>query len=369
MNQVFIFCESYGQIKYALQLIKRNWADHPVTVVIPGLNNLFQFFQVINEKLFQSSLNLIYLEGYRKRIAQKANMVKKAFLVIPDIFSERRYLKDVWNKNFAVLRGCQVYFISQGSSGLRFYLLRKMSVNNTLIYVSHPPPYLSQYAPEDFIERVNLVIARLIYGRDLAVSEVATYKGFLYVPDKFLKKRVHKIIEGAETEELLRDFDLSKFRVFDSAVYNVIYFDDNLVGSGYIADSTAFKQELNDLFNILLKYFPEQKIAYKYHPGYTGDKTMIKVGREIPSYIPAELLYNNKTLLYLSGFSWSIAHVENGLVVSVGNLITLKSEKDRDSLKQMLVRESKSTILFPESLDEFERILIDITLVKATKSQ
>ena len=364
MSQIVIFCESYGQIEYALQLVTQNWHDFPITLVIPGHYDLFEFFKVINEKVFHDEVNLIYLEPYQPGRA-KARGINKIPHVFPDIMKERRYLKEIWNKYFAELEGCEVFFFSRGFNGLTFYLVKKLSKRNRLVYVSLGsflgPPYMSQYTPTNIVDLANLTILKLIYGYEVAVGKVSFIKGFLWMPDKFMEKEVDRAMERAEIDEMMKGFDLSPFRVFDVGSYSVIYFDDGLIGVGYISDDDTFKQELTGIFDILGKYFPEKEIVVKYHPGYSGSETLLEVGDILPSFIPAELLYHENVKLYLGIFSRSIANVEKGLVISIADLISFKSDKIRNQLKEELIQVSKSKILFPKSQDEFERILIDVT--------
>jgi len=363
MSQIAIFCESYGQIKYALQLAIHNCHDRPVTIVIPGFPDLFQFFKVVNEKVFRNEINLIYLEAYQKRMAAKVSKTKKAFYVFPDIVGERRNLKEFWNKYFAELEACEVFFFSRGFNGLTFYLLKKLSKRNQLLYVSLGslgPPYWSKHTPRSIIELANLTIWKLIYGHDVTMGRLPLFKGFLYMPDKFIEKEVNRVMHRAEIDEMMKGFDLSQFRIFDVGAHSIIYFDQDLIGVGYITDGDTYKRELTSIFSILGKYFPKEEIALKYHPGSSDDEILAKVGGILPSFIPAELLYNDNVKLYLAIFSRSIANVERGLAVSLADLIAFKSDEIRNKLKEDLIEVSKSKILFPKTLDEFEQILIDL---------
>ena len=340
-------------------MVTHNYHDCPITLVIPGFHDLFKFYQAINERVFHNTINIVYFETYQGGRV-KGSKIKRVLHVFPDIIKERRYLKEIWNKYFAELAGCEVFFFSRGFSGLKFYLLKKLSKRNRLVYVSPGPPYWSKYTPTNIVDLASLTISKLIYGRDAAVGKLPRIKGFSYMPDRFMKKEVKRVIDGAEMDEMMKGFDLNQFKVFDAGKYSVIYFDDNLIGTSFIPDSDTFKRELNNIFNILGKYFPEKEIAFKYHPGYSGDETLIEVGDMLPSFIPAELLYNENVKMYLGIFSRSIAHVEKGLVVSIADLISFKSNEIRDAIKEELAEVSKSKILFPQSLDEFERILIDL---------
>lgn len=368
MSKLVIFGESYGYIKHVLYLITQNQHDRPVTVVIPGFLDLFQFFQVINERVFHNAINLIYIEAYQPRRAKVRGIIKKIPHVIPDIIKERRYLKEAFTKNFAGCEGCEVFFFSRGFSGLKFYLLKKLSNRNRVVYISCYLPQITpmrKYTPGNIVDLASLAILKSIYGRDIAVGKLPNIKGFPYMPDRFMEREVDKIIDWDETDAMMRDFDLSQFKVFDAGHYSVIYFHQDLIGGGYITDAETFRRELASVFDVVLRHFPEKELAFKDHPGDTGDKTLIRVGDILPAFIPAELLYDENVKMYLSGFSYSIANVEKGLAVSLIDLITFKSDEIRNGLKERLIKVSKSKILFPESLDEFERILIDLKKQKA----
>ncbi len=357
-----IFCESYGAIVRTLCLATRNRCDCAITVVLLGNHDLFKFFQVINERVFHSAINLIYFEPYPARRAE-AKGINKMPHIIPDIIKERRYLKESFDKYFAGLEGCEVFFHSRGFNCYSFYLLKRLSKKNSLVYISYGSPYMGKYTPANIVDLITLIIFKLIYGHEIAMGKYPDQsphiKGFPYMDDRFMEEKVDRVIEPEEMNDMVKDFDLSEFKIFDAGDYSVIYFDDSLVEAGYITDRDVFKRELTGIFNVLSKYFPETEIARKYHPGYPDDKTVVEIGDVLPDFIPAEFLYNDNVEMYLSLFSFSLANVEKGLAVSLADLITLKGEKTKNQLRDRLIRTSKSKILFPKSLDEFEKILVE----------
>ncbi|MBW1672884.1 MAG: hypothetical protein JRJ45_04425, partial [Deltaproteobacteria bacterium] len=162
-----------------------------------------------------------------------------------------------------------------------------------------------------------------------------------------------------------RDLDPSRFKeIFDTGKYSVIYFHQDLLLEGYISNGDTFRRELAEIFNILSKYFPENRVALKYHPCYPGDKTMVTYGEAMEDFIPGELLHNDNVKMYLSLFSYALANVRKGLAVSIANLITLRDDETREQLKEMVIGISRSEILFPKSLDEFEEILMKLCSVR-----
>ena len=360
MSKTVIIAGSYPQIKNALYLATHSRSDGPITIVIPGHHDLFKFFQAINEKVFHNTIKLIYFERYQGRRANAAGL-RQAFYVLPDIIGERRYLEGIFNKYFAELEGAEIFFSSRCFCPYTFYLLKRLNQGNKLIHITDPSMdgrVVEKFTPKNIIELASLMISKLIYGLDITKGRVLSMN-FPCMSDKFFNREVDRVIGREERNEMMQGFDLSQFKIFDTGNYSVIYFDEGLTESNYISQDT-FRSEMAEIFRIILKHFPEKEIARKYHPGYPGDKTIIHAGDVFPDFIPAELLYSDNVKMYLSGFSFAIANVEKGLAVSIADLITLKDEKFKNHLREVLIQNSKSKILFPKSLDEFERILIDL---------
>jgi len=362
MSRLVIFCENYPAIPSTLYMATQYPHDGPVTLVVTGFRDLFEFYKVINERVFHNSLNLIYFELY-PGVTTRGNKIKKAFHLLLDIVRERRYLKEIFNKYFSGMEGCEVVFFSRGYDSYRFYLLKTLRENNKLVYVSHIAPHgpqMRQYTPKNITGLARLLLLKLIYGRDIAMGRLPHSTVFPYMPDEFFKKQVDRIIDWEEKREMMKGFDLSRFKVFDVADYNVMYFHQPIAGTHFCPNSRTFQRELNEIFNILKKHFPEKAIALKYHPGSSTDKDMIKVGDRLPDFIPAEFLYNDNVKIYLSVFSSSLSKVGKGLAVSLIDLVTFGSDKIREQVREMLIQVSDSEIMFPKSLDEFERILSTI---------
>lgn len=362
MREVVIFCNAYTQIEIALYVATHNWHDCLITIVMLGHPNLFKFFKVINERLFHNTIDIIYFEGYQPRRA-KAKGVKKALYLLPDIRKEKQYLKGFFDEHFAGLKGAEVYFSGKGFGTYAFYFMKKLSKTNRLVYVHCQGEELTieEFTPTNLIDLADLVINKLIYGFGIAMGRLPHIQ-FPCIPDKFLKKEVAETIDHEARNEMMKDFDLSRFKeIFDIGNnYRVIYFDQYLVEVGYVTDRDTYRRELTEIFNVVSKYFPKNEIAHKYHPDYDGDETGIKIGNVIERFMPAEFLYNDNVKMYLSITSCSIANVEKGLAVSLADLITFRDNETRNQLKELLMRMSHSEILFPKSLDEFEKLLIGI---------
>lgn len=369
ISRIVMFCADYGNIPSVLFLIEQNYRTRRVTLVILDNHDLFQFFEAINNRVFHQAINLIYVKPYHARRAMVKG-IKKVWYLLPDIITERRYLKETHDKYFAQVTGCEIYFFSRSFSGATFYLLNQLSKRNSLIYMPYQPPNSpnvnTYYAPANIVDLARILLLKSTYGRGIAMGKYPQTNpyatGFPYIPDKFMEERVSRVITSKERTELLKGFDLSRFKVFDAANSSVIYFDDGLVESRFTdgsIDRDTFRKEMAQIFSILTKYFPEAEIARKYHPGYDSDQSIIATGKVLPSFIPAEFLYNDNTKMYLSVCSYSLANVEKGLAVSIIDLLSFPTEKLRNQFKENLIRVSRSKILFPKTLDEFESIVMN----------
>ena len=360
MEEIVICADGYPRIKNALYIITHNYPKRPITIIIPGNPDLFKFFNLINEKLFHNDINLIYFEPFYpdpRRV--KASGLNKIFHVLSDIIRERRYLKETFDEYLAGIEGRELFFLDRGFT--QFSLVKKLGKRNRLVYISSYQTQVAprQYTPTNIVDLAKLIILKLTYGRGIALGKSFHRKDrFPHMSDKFMEREFDRVIDGEERDEMLKDFRLSQFKIFDTGKYSIIYFFDDV--GGYTADENTFRREFTEIFNILSKYFPESEIARKYHPGYRSDGTSIKTGDVLPDYIPAELLYDDNVKIYLGACSSAMANVEKGLVVSLLDLISFGNEQTREQLKEILLRTARSKILYPKSLDEFEEILINM---------
>ena len=180
------------------------------------------------------------------------------------------------------------------------------------------------------------------------------------MPESFFNRRVARVFSREERDALLKGLDGSSFRLLDTADYRVMYFHEALVEYDYVSDAAALGKRLADVFGIVGKYFPANRIALKYHPGNGESKTPVTFGTRLPDFIPAEFLYDEKIKVYVGITSQALANVEKGVAVSLIDLIKFKQETIKEKLKKALIDWSRSDILFPKSLEEFEKILVGL---------
>lgn len=362
-SRIVILCESYASIAYVLYRLTDENRDVPATIFIPTLKDLYHLFQVINEKVFNNSLELVYYPPYAPRWAETKG-IKRLLYILPDILGERRHLKQFYNRHFASLENAEILFPSPGYSGAKIYVLKRLSKKNRMIFIDPGPPYMSRYSPRSIRDIATLLIYKMIYGKDIQLGQYPPVnpwsKGFPLIPDSFMKSSIDSVIDWSNRDKIMEDFAWEKYRVFDTGDIRVIYFHQDWVGR-YVPDRDTFSRELNSIFDIVLRYFPEKEIARKYHPGHELNKDVIEVGEELPVYIPAEFLYNDKVQIYLGISSNSIVNVRGGQAISLIDLISFNSDELRKRFKERLIKNSRSEILFPKTLEELERIIASIS--------
>lgn len=338
-------------------MTERNIDHSSIIIVIPGNRDLHKFFQVINEKTFQNTVKLLYFKPYTKSFTDITS-INRIFHIIPFVIRERRHLKSIFNRYFTDMQDYDVYFFSRGFSGIRFYLLKKLAKRNRVSFISHYPPratLIQRQTRKIFLDWAWLGILKLIYGHEITLGELPDTKRIIYFDDSYMDKYVDTLINWEEKGEMLEGFNLSRYKVFDVGDYDVIYFGHRL-GPDCISDRDKCENELENIFNVLLEYFPENKIARKYHPRHI-DKDTLSIGDVLPDYIPAEFLYSDKVKIYMSPWSLSLTNTSNGTAISLLELLPIINDERRKQLREALINTSHSNIFFPESLDELRSIL------------
>ncbi|MBI3930996.1 MAG: hypothetical protein HY325_03130 [Chloroflexi bacterium] len=362
-KRIVILCESYASIAYPLYRLTNESKDIQATIFIPTLKDLYHLFQIINEKVFRNELELIYYPEYSQRWTE-GRRFKKLVYVLPDILGERRHLKKFYNRYFAGLENADIMFPSPGFSGAKIYFLRRLSQRNRLVFIDPGPPYMSRYSPRSINDIATLLIYKMVYGKDTQLGQFPQVnpwsKGFPLMPESFMKKSVGGVIDWSNRDEIMADFTWEKFRLFDTSNYKVIYFHQDLVDRD-VPDRDTFSRELKSIFDVVRRHYPEKEIARKYHPGHELNKDVIEVGKELPVYIPAEMLYDKKVQIYLGISSNAIFSVRGGQAISLINLISFKSKELKKQQIEWMTKASRSAILFPSSLEELERMIIDIS--------
>lgn len=222
---------------------------------------------------------------------------------------------------------------------------------------------LSRVKLKTFKDHIRLLRLKLIYGHELSLICVIIANG-TYISDLFMQNYVNDVIEQKESQKLIKSLNYNRFNIFNKYKYRLIYFDQGYIGRDDVINSQLFKKRMKTIFKVIKKYFNNDEIGIKYHPGDNSAKNWHNVGMEIDRSIPAEYLYNKRVNIYLSFSSGSIGNIgkyknEKGVVVSLVDYIFNKNEARRTKTKKAILDKSYSKIMFPKSIQEFEKIVVN----------
>jgi hypothetical protein len=362
-KEIVIICTAYPQIKNALYVALNHYQKQPTSLLVHGYTDLLKFFNTINEKVFRNAVNIMFIDSYHGKETKPGAKVDRAFGILRNFFEEKRFLKESYDRCLAGFKDAEVYFFNRNYVASEFCLLRKLAVANRLIYMPAPLyQHLGFYktSPRNLKELVLLIRWKLAYGWGVSLNRERVGIIDPFIPDSFMHQHVHTSIGQVKSYEALEKLDMRKFKVFDVGNYSVMYFHDNLIGGGYVTDVAAFHKLLSDVFNIVRKHVPENKVARKFHPSPAEGEIMVEYGKLLPGYIPAEFLYNDNVKMYIGLSSAALANIEKGTVVSLIDMVKFRNNSTRQDLKDGLLQASKSKILFPKSLKEFEEILVGL---------
>lgn len=360
MKKALIFAESYDEIKLCLFTAKSKLSKgYKVTIIVCLNEDLYTFFKEVNEKVFKSRLNLIIFKFINNE-KYSGGIVGEFFQRIIKVMGKKKSLINFYQRNFSDVRDSEIYFFTRYCNPYDYYFLNRLYKRNSLILINvfNFSENISTYTPKSIRAFLRYCILKFIYGFNMSFIRLP-HGNFEYIPDKFIHRAVKTVISADEGERWLQDFNLNEFNVFKTGNFKVIYFDQPLVEAKKV-EKSEFEKRIKEIFDILLKYFPEEEIAIKFHPMWHSDKNIIKIGVVLEDFIPGELLYNKNTKLYLGISSGALARVEEGLAISLIDLISFKNNKSKKYIKERLKQRSSSNIMFPQSINEFENIIINI---------
>jgi hypothetical protein len=236
--------------------------------------------------------------------------------------------------------------------------------NNKIIHIQDPgcDVYnISDGKPDNIKYLLKLIYAKLLIGNGIVYGDTRRkrFHKFFTISEKYYNKIVEKIILQDERDKLQINFTISKYALTEYKDLQVIYFDKDVVKDG-LCDDLQFQSEIEQIFQIISEFVPNEKIGRKYKPNRTTayNRERLKIGKVIPDHIPAELLYNENIDYYFGITSIALANIEIGNVISLAYLITFIDPKMREgSVQNQEKRKKGKKIYYPKTLDELRTLL------------
>ncbi len=310
---------------------------------------------MLNEKYYSGRLKIIFLESYKeqKALQSKLNFNKSYFR---KIYNERQYLNKLYINYFINVKNKKIYFFSRHYIGYSLGMIERLRLCNEVIYIPDSAadglPTKNKF-PTNFKDIIRLFIYKLIFSSKTSLITIEHEKT-TFISNKHLNILTDRIIKRKNRDSRLKEINLMNFNLFPEKKYDVLYFGHNALNVR--SSREDMEKTLEDVYNILLKHFPKEKIAYKLHPGRDNDLSM-KFGDKIASYIPAEFLINNNVKIYITPYSSALSQVKNQLCISLIDLIPTQNERLKKYIKNRIKKMSVGKLHFPKTYTEFEMII------------
>lgn len=358
-KRTLIFIESYGEIKQCLFITKKKLnAGNKVTIVISLNDDLYKFFTKLNNKVFNNKIELLFWDFVRNKKCS-GGFGRRLLHHAKEIVREKGSLINFYKKYLLSIVNAEVYFFTRYCNLYDYYFLNKLYKKNclTLINTVDFREHISSFYPKSIRDVLRYYKLKFIYGFNISLIQLP-HGIYGYIPDGFIQRTVKREISVEEGERYLKNFSIDEFKVFNAQKFKIIYFDQPLVPRR--VEEKEFKDKINKIFHIILKYFKESDLGIKHHPMWKSDRSFFTAGIEIEDFMPAEFLYNENVKVYISFSSGAIVRIEKGTVISIIDLVTFKDEREKRFIKERLIQRAYSKILFPQTMTEFENILKNV---------
>jgi len=280
-----------------------------------------------------------------------------ALEVILEAFEERSYYRKKLKDLAVGIQGGQIYFFTRFINAPTQLFVKALAKRNTVMFrqVIEFRDVQPITVPRSVSEAARVLRQWLIYGGDFIFAR-APHRIMEYISDDFLWKYVSTWITAGEEGCIVDGFDFGKWNVWPQQRFSVVYFDQPLAKTGRVRES-EYREDLCGIFSAVSKYVESDAIAIKYHPGMHSDTDYIKVGVEVPRYMPGEFLCRPEVKVYMSFSSGAITRIGNGVVVSLIELVRFVDPSAKEYIKRRLIERSAGAIRFPESINALEDLL------------
>jgi len=338
----YIQCGAYRSLLFALYL---KYLGKEITVITDN-NDVAKYCE---------AENIPYI-GYKK--------IRLTASTIYRIFTFKIILKKLM-KEIDFRENDEFYLMGKALNLVSFYLAKEFSKKGSIFY-KNTDRELKRYKPyklKPFYIRGGImrILFKLSLGLDLIYYDTFNSPR-LGVDDKFLKKyNINEYAPEISSKELISEVikkHKSSFKEYD----NLIIDDGLLIGYANIDSLINLYKKLSGL-NI--------SFAFKRHPNLSSDKEKhpdlyfslyknIKGWDEIPTYIPAELLFNNikkNVLSICSTATIPASHITHLRTISLLELVDWYDETTKKNYKNEMVKGSNNKIVFPKNFEELKALL------------
>lgn len=339
----YILGGAYKALLFALYL--KNVLGKKITIITYN-KDIIQY--CINE-----NIDCISFERMRPRV-----------LSIYKLFKLKKILNNILNE-IDVSKENKFFLTSNASAYDSFYLAKKLSKKG-IVYFKYVDKNFKNYEPPRykpiFIRGGILRIAlKLIFNLDTMYYETNGVPR-IGIDEKFLNKNnIREFKPSIKSDQMILDA-IKKSKV-NYKEYDNLIVDDGLAVINSIR-YTSVNKIYKDIFKLPIEF------AFKKHPkpmleenkAYQNFYKIFSNCKEIPRYMPVELFYNNIHKNVISIFSAALigtSQFEHIKAISLIELVEWHNESYKKEWKEYFKKESNNKILFPNSLEELKKLLIE----------
>jgi hypothetical protein len=333
MDEAIFFCQAPADLQYILsQIDKGNYKS--IIIIVINTEKVFDFINTLN----LPSTQLIFIPY--KQNSQLFNPIS--------IFGERTRLRKIYNSYFKDKKSCQIYYYSLGYDWITFFLLEKLSHNNSVFYVDFEAPTIEMLKSTSLYQKINQLTVFLITGIWFPFAMHSEIKNeFLFLD--LLKYKIKTIKPVVSKQSLIK----YAYKEKDIKQPGVLLLESNMETYDMYID---YQTDILHILGIL-----KNKGFYVYvkpHPRLNFSPFIEKyVFGFIPKEIPAEFLDVSEFRMVLKTDSIASFASDTNNVYSILELLRYRKEGIKNGYRNKLIELDINNLKFIENETEFIQLL------------
>lgn len=277
-KKTIIFCLSYLSVSWALQIIEDEGYEN--CIVITNIDSIEKLFRELYnpEFVYSTKISGKYILFFQERNPFK--LISKLFFNIHNIIKDKRYFSNISEKN--------IYFFFTAFGVYESYLIKRLSKKNNVFYL--PDVKMDAYSRDNSVKsKINRILIRIFYK--LSVTTLKNGQSLVFaLSNNFLQDISAKSFQLPDNLLKVKNkiCELYKFKTA-----KILFLASGLAIKSGTIEQNEYINKTNKLLNYLTHKFGEQAIVIKTHPRFTKKYGNEKNFKEIPNYLPGNLIVHN----------------------------------------------------------------------------
>jgi len=305
-------------------------------------------------KLYATHYSALY--SYIHDLTRKDNPVKihNMSSILYEAYILHKYRKTIMYRTNSNVLYFTLDFVNRD-----YHILKHLSKNpdNKIFYIKNAK-LLDTIRAASIQNKLRVLVYRLLYGKDINLVKYGK-KYFTRINDEFVMNTkvvdAHSLNVANHLQKPLNSIPIPKG-------VRILYFDSPFENSPDFESKQIHTLKIETLIEINKHVESIEKVAIKYHPWHITSSEFLKYGREIPSYIPAELVSLNSCEVVISFVSLSLSAEIIGTRHGIC-LIFLLPWSDNEIRDQYYgqMQTINPRLLYPKTISELSTVLERLT--------